>query len=148
MQTGQGKAGRHTQNRKARQTRLARPTKHTGEIKQDKQTRMTIQTTNETTRQHTNKLFASDLTGPQKDKITNKLADNASKLNEQTDKQLEKERDSLASERDKLLIDKQTIMSVYTEWLIDNNFILTGGMKIDHVAKFKKALNKLRRVGG
>lgn len=57
-------------------------------------------------------------------------------------KQLEKDRDKALSERDELLINWQTRFKVYTDWLIDNNFILTSGMKIDYIAKFKKALEK------
>ena len=48
-------------------------------------------------------------------------------------KQLEKDRDLAASERDKLLADRDTVLRVYTDWLIGCNFIITGNMRIDHV---------------
>lgn len=60
-------------------------------------------------------------------------------------KTLEKQRDELAAEKDSLLLQRDTILSVYTEWLIDNNFILYGGMKIDHVKQFKKSIDKLKK---
>ena len=63
-------------------------------------------------------------------------------------KQLELERDALASERDKLLIDQKTILDVYTDWLIRNDMILSGGFKVDYVGQFRKAVNKLKKKIG
>ena len=60
-------------------------------------------------------------------------------------KQLEIERNEVASERDKLLLDQKTVLNTYTEWLLNNSFILTSNVNIDHVAKFKKAIDKFRR---
>lgn len=60
-------------------------------------------------------------------------------------KTLEIQRDEFASERDKVLLNEKTVLTIYTEWLIDNNYILTGNQNIDYVAKFKKAVNTVKK---
>lgn len=54
------------------------------------------------------------------------------------------ERDEIASDRDRLLLEQKFILKTYTDWLISNNYIITGKNEIDHIARFRKSLNKLK----
>jgi len=60
-------------------------------------------------------------------------------------KQLEIDRDKIAADRDELLIKQNTVLGIYTEWLIGCDFFFPGSIEINHVEQFRKALEKKKK---